>query len=335
MVIGNRLLQGVPGEVLFLWWPLFILAIVGGFSAASAAPSISANTPLDFGVLAVKSNNAVSTLTLSSAGNVTFSGDVIPIGGAVPGEYLLSGFPPGVLLTFEWDDANLSAGGLGLPELLLVTDYTNQTLVADEAGEALVTVGASLNTNGSTVMYTDALYSGSVAVRVRYWSEVDGGYLTHNDTLAFRAELQSSLNLVENQALSFGAIAAYADPVLTASMVLGTDGKISSVSNAGNARITALFGAQAGVILLSGAAPNYGVTITPEAGSIFLTHVEPGDVARFVVKDFVTFPAGAEGRTDAVGDLEIRVGATLETEATTNVYENGTYSGTYSLTVSY
>ena len=335
MVIKRRRSRSRPTQRLILWQRLFVLVTACMSSLASAAPSITANVPFDFGVLAVKANNSVSTLTLSSTGSVTFSGDVIPMGGAVQGEYQLSGFPPGVLLTFEWDDSNLSAGGAGLPELLQVTDYTNPTLMSDEFGEAVIPVGASLKTNGSTVMYGDAIYSGTVAVRVRYWSEAAGGYLTHNDSVTFRAELRSALNLVENQALSFGTIAAYADPLLNASMVLGVDGKISSVTNAGNARITPLFGAQAGVILLSGAAPNYGVTITSEAGSIFLTHAVGGDVARFIVADFVTLPSGADGRTNSVGDLEIRVGATLQTEATNNLYENGVYSGTYSLTVSY
>ncbi|MFC1750716.1 DUF4402 domain-containing protein [Pseudomonadota bacterium] len=306
-----------------------------GSSSANAAPDITADVPLDFGLVAVKNNDSVSTLSISHGGAVTFVGDVIPIGGAMRGEYNLTGFPANVMLDFTWIDGTLSAGGLGLPELLQVTDYENPVTMSDTNGEASVPVGASLKTNGSSVMYGDATYTGDITVRVRYWSPPDVDYLIFQDTVVFTAELQSSINLIEDQVLTLGSVAAYTDPVLTATMVLGTDGKISSIVNAGTARITTLGGALAGVVRVSGAAPNYGVTITPEAGSIFLTHTLPGDLARFIVKDFVTSPTNPDGRTDSNGDLVIKIGATLETEATSKIYENGTYNGTYDLTVSY
>ena len=121
-----------------------------------AAPAVTADVALNFGVLAVKSNDAVSTLTVSSGGAVSFTGEVIPIGGAVRGEYRLTGFPPGVLLDVTLDDATLSAGGGGSPEFLTVTNYQNPTLLADAAGEAVVPIGATLQTSASTVMYVEA-----------------------------------------------------------------------------------------------------------------------------------------------------------------------------------
>lgn len=298
-----------------------------------AAPDVTAEVPLDFGTLAVKNNATVGTLSVSTGGALTYSEQIAPIGGAVQGEYRLSGFPPGVLLELEWDDVNLSAGGGGLPEFLQVTGYTNPTLVSDESGAALVPLGATLRTNGSGVMYVDAPYSGTTQVRVRYWSEVDGGYLTHFDSVTFSARVQSALTLLEDQALSFGTVAAWAESGNSATLTLAPNGALEA-SSAGDARLTPLGGAQVGVIRLTGAAPSHSVTITPEAGSIFLTHEIPGDIARFIVRDFVTSPAGS-GFTDASGELEIRVGATLETEQVDKPYENGTYSGEYSLTVSY
>ncbi len=297
---------------------------------------MTTEVPLDFGLLAVKSNTTVSTLQLSSSGVVTFTDQLIPIGGAIRGEYRLAGFPPGVLLELSWDDAVLSAGGGGLPELLQVTNYDNPTLVSDALGEALVPVGAQLKTNASGVMYIDAPYSGSIPLRVRYWSDAAQAYLTHSDSVSFTAQLQSAINLTESQRLSFGNISAYADPAAQASLTLDTNGNVN-ITSSGNARITPLGGAQAAIIQLSGAAPNYSVTITPEAGNIFLTHeLTPAvDAARFIAGSFTTAPSGTSAITNSAGELNIFVGATLTTELTNKVYENGTYNGTYSLTVSY
>jgi len=301
-----------------------------------AAPLVTAEVALDFGVLAVKANNSVSTLRVASSGAVTSTGDVIPIGGAVRGEYRLTGFPPGVLLDVELNDATLSAGGGGLPEFLTVTGYEIPALFSDGAGEALFPIGATLQTSGSTTMYIDAPYSDSTQFRVRYWSEADEGYLTHYDSVTISAQLQSSLTLAQQQALSLGTLAAYSDPVQTASLTLAPDGSLDLGAAGGSARLIPLGGAQVAVIQVSGGAPNNVVTITPEAGSIFVAHVtEGGNSARFVVKDFVTSPASPSALTDANGELEIRVGATLETEVTNKAFIDGNYSGTYSLTVAY
>ncbi len=301
-----------------------------------AAPSVTEDVSLDFGILAVKNNDSVSTLRIASTGGVTSTGEAIPIGGAVRGEYRLSGFPPGVLLEVTLDDVSLSVGGGGLPEFLTVTRYEAPTLISDTTGEARVPIGATLETSGSTVMYVDAPYYYSTQIRVRYWSEVAQGYLTHTDSVTISAQLQSALTLVEQQALSFGTLAAYSDPVLTATLTLAPGGGLTLGAAGGNARIIALGGTQVGVIQVSGAAPNNVVTITPQVGSVFISHVtEAGNSARLIVKDFVTSPASPGVLTDAAGELEIRVGATLETEATDKAFVEGIYNGTYSLSVSY
>ncbi len=326
-------------DVRLIWfkWRSMLLAasLLSGVSSVAAAPAVMADVPLDFGVLAVKSNVTPSTLRVSSLGSVSFTGNVIPIGGAIRGQYRLTGFPPGVLLELQWDDATLSAGGGGLPEFLTVTNYENPTLVANAAGEALVAVGATLRTSASGVMYTDAPYSGTTQIRVRYWSQAMGGYLTYYGSVTFSARTRSAINITETQSLSFGRVAAYATPGAIAAMTLGVDGSINVV-NAGSARITALGAAQIGLIHVTGAAPSYAVTITPESGNRFLTHVTEGlNAARFVAKNFVTSPSSPGARTDAAGELQIKVGATLETELTNKAYINGIYSGTYALTVSY
>src|SRR5690606_21112562 len=104
-----------------------------------AAPTLQSVTPLDFGVLAIRDNASVSALRLSPAGRLTASGEIIAIAGATPGEYRLSGFPPGVILRFEIDDVQLSQGGFGIPEFFGVTAWEfPETLVSNVSGEAVL-----------------------------------------------------------------------------------------------------------------------------------------------------------------------------------------------------
>lgn len=335
--MGNRNFNGLIGQGGLSSYRVTVFLIslmsLGVSMPLVAAPSVTVDVPLDFGVLAVKANGSVSTLSVNEFGSVSFTADVIPLGGIVKGEYRLTGFPPHMPLELQWDDVNLSAGGFGLPEFLLVTDYVNPVVVSDALGEAVVPVGATLKTSGSGTMYVDAPYSGTAQMRVRYWSAPDTAYIIHHDLVDISAQAQSAINLVQNQALSFGSLSAYSDPGAQATMTLHTNSTVD-ITNAGNAKMTFLGGAAAASIRVSGAAPYYGVTITPEPGNIFLTHVTPGGVARFIAGSFITSPAGS-GRTDASGNLDILVGATLTTELTSNPYENGVYTGTYTLTVSY
>ncbi len=318
-----------------LWKQGLVAAVLlCGSSWLAAAPAVTVDVPLEFGLLAVKSNISSSTLQVAPSGAISFSGDILAIGGAFRGEYRVTGFPPNTPLEVTVDDASLSAGGGGLPELLTVTDYDSPSVVTDALGEALVLLGASLKTNASGVMYVDAPYSGLALMRIRYWSAPDSNYLTHNESVSFAAELQSTINLVENQALAFGTVAAYTDPAFKASLTLATNGSVN-VASAGSARITSLGGAKVAVIQVAGGAPYATVTITPEAGSVFLAHTTLGTAAaRFIAKSFITNPSGT-GVLDSSGNLDILLGATLETEVTTKTYVEGNYSGVYSLIVSY
>lgn len=300
-----------------------------------AAPAIETVTPLNFGLFAIRHNATVSALRLSPAGGLTSSGEMIAISGAARGEYRLSGFPPGVILRFEIDDAQLSEGGFGLPEFFRVTAWEHpETLVSNLTGEAELKLGARLQSSGSGTPYGDAPYTGGAQLRVSYWSESEGGFLTFIEQLDVSAQVQSTLTLTEEQALSFGVVAAFPTAGGTARLTLSPRGSLSSVST-GGARLLALTGAQAGKFQLSSAAPNTSININVQTGSIFMTHTTLGLAsARFVVKDFTTFPA-SPAQTNALGALSISVGASLETEATSQGYADGEYRGSYTLTVSY
>ena len=71
-----------------------------------------------------------------------------------------------------------------------------------------------------------------------------------------------------------------------------------------------------GVVTITGAPPFTAMTIT-------------------VLTTMNATGLGYSLTTDAAGELVIQIGGTLTTEITANLYTNGTYTGTYVITVSY
>ena len=314
---------------------VILLTLCCATSGVMAAPAVVAQVPLDFGLLALRSNAAVWSLIIASNGTVTpTSSNVIPMGGAVRGEYLLSGFPPNTSLTLEWDDAPMGLASQGLPEYLTVKNYSTPALSTDALGEAVVYLGATMETSGNSTMYADGPYGATVQMRVIYWLDEISQFVTHTHAAIFGATVQSVISVTQQEELSFGLVAAGSDPVLKATMTLNPNGSTSETP-AGSARIRYLGLGQPAVIQVTGAAPDTLINITPDPGSTLLTHTVHGvGVPQFTVKDFVTSP-GPTGTTDGVGSLQINVGATLETEATATAYSDGTYTGAHTVTVTY
>ncbi|WP_181358847.1 DUF4402 domain-containing protein [Pseudothauera lacus] len=300
-----------------------------------AAPALDVEQMLDFGILALRDNTTPSALRISAAGQAVSSGEIIVIGGARAGEYRLNGFPPGVRLRIEIDDGTLSEGGFGIPEFFLTTAFEHpEEVFSATSGEATFRLGARLQNSASGTLYADAPYSGSVQLHVQYWSPEAQGYLTFTETLEFSARVRSTLALEELRPLSFGALAAHSHPVDIATLTLSPAGTLESGTSSG-ARLTPLGGAQSGRIRVSGAAPNHMLHITPQAGSVLLSHTDPNiNAPQFLARNFTTLPAGS-GRSSANGELELAIGATLETLADPRPYLDGQYRGTYELTISY
>ncbi len=312
-----------------------LLLVVTLFQGAWAAPVITPQVALGFGEIALRSNNAIISMAVSNSGAVTpGNSQIIPLGGAVRGEYRLTGFPPNTVLSFEWDDAQLSYAGQMHPEFLTVTAYTPTAATTNGAGEAVVYLGATIKTSGTGAMYNDGTYSAVTAMRVTYWSESFGQFITHSDAVIFQAVLQSTISVTQQQGLSFGYVAANSDPALTATLRIRPNGTTSEIP-AGSARIRHLGGAVPAIMQISGAAPNTQISITPDPGSVLLIHIAQGTgVPQFVVRSLEADPSPT-GITDSNGALLVKVGAVLETQATTSAYVAGSYSGVHSITISY
>lgn len=314
---------------------LFML-LLSFASVTVAAPELQENVALDFGVIAVPDNNGpAKSFILPVTGQATVDQGIIQIQQPVRGLYDLTGFPPSTQVTVINGSGSLSAGGLGLPPYFVFSNVTTNEPFTDTNGDAQLVITGTLTTSATGQAYPDAPYSNDITLELSYYSIPDENFISVFESITVHTETSTSLNLTEDSVLDFGRLAATAAPGVQASMVLATDGSISTSDN-GGARLVAISGAAPGHISLQGAAALYDLTITVQATTIYLTHETLPGAPRFEISNFTTLPSGT-GRTDNEGNLDILVGATLRTEDVTpaEVYPDGNYSGTYVLTVEY
>lgn len=317
----------------------FILVVVFWITATSvavSAPLIEEQQRLNFGKLALADNTTISRFTYPRTGNVSIQGSFVLISSGTLGRYQFSGFPAFSTLNVSINNTTLTANGSGIPEPLSVDDYDFGTLITDAQGEAELTLGARLNTSGNSGSYGDAPYTGTTTLRVDYWQPDVSGYVFNTQIIDLEVELSSTLAINEVQQLNFGTLYASSSNTVQAVLTLSPSGSYS-ISEPGNTRLVSIVKPSQGVIQVSGAAPNYSLTITPQAGDVLLEHTtNPGSAPHFILSALVTSP-DVTGTTDANGELLIKIGGTLKTELTASpeVYPSGQYQGTYQFTVSY
>ncbi len=314
----------------FLFW-------VVSTTTAVSAPLIEELQRLNFGTLALTANASVSRFTFPRTGsNLNIQGQFVLIGNGLPGRYRFSGFPAHTTLSVSLNPTTLTAVGSGISEALTADNYDFATLTTDALGEAELSLGARLNTTGNSGSYADALFSGTTVLRVDYFQPNVAALVFNTQTIDLEAELRSTLTIDQEQQLDFGTLFARSSNIAQAVLALSPTGSYT-ISEPENSRLVSLAKPSQGVLRVSGAAPNYVLTITPQAGDVFLEHTtNPDSAPHFILSDLLTSPNGV-GTTDANGELLIKIGGTLKTELTTSpqVYPSGQYEGTYEITVSY
>lgn len=304
--------------------------------ALSAAPELETLHELDFGRVALSDNHSTAELRLSNQGNPASNAGFIVVGHGEAGEYRLQGLPPHTRLSLSFVGAPLSANGFGLPPFLQADNFLPPAeLRTDASGSVEFRLGGHLYSDGSGQMYGDAPYRGQAQLLVNYWSPEAGREVLFTELIRVTAEIQNSLQVDELRLLSFGRLSAHSDPAHSASLILAPNGRLELGASAGKARITPLGDAQSAQLRVSAAAPNQTLHIRVQGGSIELRHRSLGNrTPHFIVRDFTTLPAGS-GRSNAKGELDIHVGASLETVADPRAYADGEYAGSYELEVSY
>ena len=304
---------------------------------ANAQPLVEEQQRLDFGTLAISANSSISRFSFSRNGsNVDIEGQFVLIARGTAGRYSFTGFPASTTLNVSIDTASLSAEGIGISEPLTVDNYDYLELTTNASGEAELSLGARLGTSGNGNFYADALYSGSAILRVEYWQPDVKAYVFNTQVISMTTQLSSTLTIDELQALHFGTLFARSSNTSQAELVLSPSGSYT-ISEPDDSRLVALARPEQGIFRVSGAAPNYSLTVAPQVGDILLEHADnPASAPHFIMSNLLVSTEGT-GKTDANGELLISLGGTLKTEltATPETYPSGQYEGTYEITVSY
>ncbi len=177
------------------------------------------------------------------------------------------------------------------------------------------------------------------------------------DTFNVTATVDNAITLTETTPFTIGSVFIQSDQgtgtVTVATMTIDADGATSTTASSSTntdatSQIVALGGASTGLLSISGAAPFTAITVTPalntnmthSSGSPTVPDIEITDIDVFDATDTSVTAAAVAATTmsvttDASGAADIIVGGTFSAEASANAYEDGTYTGTYDVDVSY
>ena len=136
-------------------------------SAAASAQTITENTPLSFGEIAIVSAGSVGRVTLSPAGTYTNNSNVYIIEPPQLGEYTVTGGPPNTAYTIMLPPS-VTISGPGGPFVLDNLEVRPLSLVTDASGQDEFTISGRLQTQGGGTSYGDGNYSGSFIVTINF-----------------------------------------------------------------------------------------------------------------------------------------------------------------------
>jgi len=163
----NKLLQ-FPKLVCEKSRLVFFVVVTAAFLlvAKNVTAAITEVQELSFGTFALVDNATVSTLRIPYNGtNPVASSKLYPLTRAQPGQYQISGMPSFQALIITINNFSLQVGAA---EPFNVNTFTYPALITDTNGEALLEVGATLNTTGSGTGYADATYTGTISITISF-----------------------------------------------------------------------------------------------------------------------------------------------------------------------
>ncbi|WP_435276515.1 DUF4402 domain-containing protein [Psychrobium sp. nBUS_13] len=129
--------------------------------------------PLNFGVIALKDNNASYSMRITFAGQIQTDPAIVVIEPGHPAQYELTGFTANTPLniTVIVPSAQTQLAGASDPSTsqFTITDHHtfSPIISTDNLGNAIVNVGATLTTSGSG-FYKDATYFSPMTIMVNY-----------------------------------------------------------------------------------------------------------------------------------------------------------------------
>ena len=167
--------------------------------------------------------------------------------------------------------------------------------------------------------------------------------------------VNNTIAMTSPQGLDFGEISALADHSAADSqttIVMPADPAFQpvTVKNTGASAIIVLGTAVQAVVEVTGAAPDYAMTVTLPPGDITLLDATPSNDETFTVNTFTKYatlegdsvPTAANPKTDGTGALTLSIGASLTTTkvgasgtAVETAVTEGTYASTFPVIINY
>jgi spore coat protein U-like protein len=186
-------------------------------------------------------------------------------------------------------------------------------------------------------------YMAMAAVAVVAFSLTTTAQAQETVTSTATVVVQNAFNLTEVRGLDFGTIVALRDGAgggAVSNIVVGADAdNATTVTNAGGAnddRIIEITAGNRAEYSISAAIPSTAFNITLPSAPVALNCAAcSGAQEDFSVSSFVDDGGDNSVTTDGTGAASFFVGAQLDTVAGTAVYEDGTYTGTYDVTVAF
>lgn len=289
--------------------------------AGAFASTFTASQDLSFGTLVPVATSGSVTVGINSAITTNSSVTIAPSGTtyyAGMGVFTGSGLSvvaDVLTVTVLSSSVTLSNGGGGTVTVNAFTTTPNLSVTLLNP-TANIYIGGTMNFTSAS---TPGNYTGSVQVRVT-------GLLsgTTTMTLPIILTLWNPLGISQTSALSFGGL-----ELLTGNstvQIAPQTGARTVVSGVGGINLISDNPGNAGVFSVTGN-PSTGITITLPSSA---TLTGPG--AAMTVNNFTGYPSSTSATLGSSGTLTLNVGAQLVVNP---AQAAGTYSGTYTLTVSY
>jgi len=127
---------------------------------------ITEEQALAFGEFGLGANDVVSTMLVPHSGlHPRATNKLYPISLGQRGIYRLTGYPASTPLMITINDFQLTRA---FSEPFNIEDITFDSVMTDSNGEALLIVGATLKTTGSTAVYGDGDYQGNMNIVISW-----------------------------------------------------------------------------------------------------------------------------------------------------------------------
>jgi len=145
--------------------------------------------------------------------------------------------------------------------------------------------------------------------------------------------VDNAFTMTETTAVSFGTVSALATASDSSVLTMNGQTGVGVVTNGATSRLIVIAAGTPGVVTITGAPPSTAMTIGDPA-AVSLGNPATSGEATFTA-DLTATGLAFVTTTNGAGEMVIRIGGTLTTEITANLYTDGTYTGTYVMTVSY